>query len=99
MIPPEVMTDMILRLMGATAGSALALVYNPPRTKEGFTRRVTASMICGVVFPGYVQSMVGFAKDADGMIAAACLTSFVAWWAMDAIIRVVRLWNGPKDSV
>ncbi len=99
MIPPEIMTDMILRLMGATAGSALALVYNPPRTNEGFVRRVTASMICGVVFAGYVQTSVGFDRNADGLIAAACLTAFVAWWAMDAIIRVERLWNGPKDNV
>lgn len=88
-----------LKFLGAAAGAALALVFVPPKTKQGFVRRLTAALIFGTVFANYVREYLGFAVDAEGLVAAACLTGFVSWWLMGAIKRAVDAWKAPaKDA-
>lgn len=93
---PEVMMALTLKLLGAFAGSALALVFVPPRTKRGFYRRVTASLIGGVIFGSIVRNWANFDKDWEGLIAGSCLAAFVAWWTMGLILRVLKAYNIEK---
>ena len=92
----EVAVSILLKFLGAAAGAALALVFVPPRTPQGFVRRVTAALIFGTVFANYVRGYLGFDADAEGLVAAACLTGFVSWWLMGAIKRGADAWKGPK---
>lgn len=82
--------DLILKCIGAAAGAALALVFVPPRTYRGFIRRLVASLMAGVIFASYVRGWAGFSMDWEGTIASACLTAFVAWWMMSAILTLIR---------
>lgn len=91
---PEVVGALVLKLIGATAGAVLALVFVPPRTRRGFVRRLSAALIFGVVFAAPVRMWAGFSDDAEGMIAAACLTGFVSWWIMGSAVRLARAWQG-----
>lgn len=93
----ELAVALILKFLGAAAGAALALVFVPPKTKQGFVRRVTAALIFGTVFANYVRGYLGFAPDPEGLVAAACLTGFVSWWLMGAIKRAADAWQGPKE--
>jgi hypothetical protein len=95
---PEIVVALILKFMGAAAGAALALVFVPPKTRQGFYRRLTAALIFGTVFANYVRGYLGFDPDADGLVAAACLTGFVSWWLMGAIKRVADAWQAPKQG-
>ncbi len=92
----EVAAALFLKFMGAAAGAALALVFVPPKTRQGFVRRLTAALIFGTVFANYVRGYLGFDQDQEGLIAAACLTGFVSWWLMGAIKRAADAWQGPK---
>jgi hypothetical protein len=93
LIPESQMADLIAKLLGSFFGAALALVFVPPRTKSGFVRRATASLIVGIVFASYVREWAGFAQDWEGLVSASCLAAFVAWWAMGSAIRIVRLFK------
>lgn len=89
----EVLAALILKLLGAAAGSALALVFVPPRSMRGFFRRVTASLVGGIIFGGFARSMAGFSDDWEGLVAGACLAAFCAWWTMALIVRMLRTYN------
>lgn len=95
---PEIVAALILKFIGAAAGSTLALVFVPPRTRLGFARRATASLIGGVMFAPYVREWGKFADNWEGMIAAACAAAFMSWWAMGAVIRVLKAWQGPAAT-
>lgn len=93
MIPVEIWTGMIVKLLGAAAGAALALVFVPPKTYLGFIRRVTASLIGGLVFAAPAQEFIRFTPNWEGLLGGACLAAFASWWAMGTVIRVLRLWK------
>lgn len=87
---------LIIKLIGACVGSALALVFTPPRTWSGFARRTVAGIGCGIVFAPYARDWGGFARDWEGLLAASTLMAFVSWSAMSALTRVVKAWR--KDE-
>lgn len=98
MIPADIYLGMILKLLGAACGAALALVFSPPRTWQGFWRRLTAALIFGFIFAPYVRSWAGFDATWEGTMGAATLAAFVSWTAMGALIRITRAWQGPKPA-
>jgi len=93
MIPSDVWTGMILKLLGSGAGAALALVFVPPKTYLGFVRRLTASLIGGMIFATPAREFTRFSDNWEGLVGGACLAAFASWWAMGMIIRVLRLWK------
>lgn len=86
--------EILVRLFGAIIGSALALVFWPPRSRSGFLRRGGAGMVAGMVFTGYVHDRIGFSDDLEGVLQAACATAFVAWFVMGATVRIAKGWMG-----
>lgn len=95
---PEIVAVLMLKFIGAAAGAALALVFVPPKTYRGFVRRLTASLIGGVMFAAYVREWGNFGDNWEGRIAAACAAGFMSWWAMGAVIRVLKAWQGPAAT-
>ena len=93
---PDVTTELILKLVGSLAGAALALVFVPPRTRQGFARRLIAALICGTIFANYVRSWAAFDNDGEGLLAASCLTAYASWWCMGTLKRITETWQ-PKS--
>lgn len=93
-IDPAIWIEWILRLIGAGFGTAMALIFEPPRTKNGFWRRTVAGLGVGILFAGSVRDRVGFAETWEGTVQAAFLAAFASWFAMGAIVRAVKGWRG-----
>jgi hypothetical protein len=87
---PEVVLALTLKFVGSMAGAALALVFVPPHTIQGFFRRASAALICGMVFASYTRAWVGFDNTGEGRVEAACLTAFVSWWIMGTGVKIIR---------
>lgn len=85
-----IIIEVIARLGGAVCGSAMALVYGPPASLQGFIRRGMAGLIGGSVFAPYIRERLGFTADWEGMLMAATLGAFASWHVMGAIIAAVK---------
>lgn len=91
----DLVSVLTIRLVGAVAGTILALGLTPPLSRRGFYQRAVTAMIFGPVFAGQVHNRFGFffSPDADGMIAATCLTSLVSWQIMTVLKRAASAWQ------
>ena len=94
----ELATVLTLRLVGAVAGTILALGLTPPKTRWGFAVRLVSAMIFGPIFAGQVHERLGFSDDADGMISATCLTSFVSWQIMAVLKKAAAAWQAKAGQ-
>ena len=92
-------STLLLRAVGAVAGTILALALTPPKTISGCVQRVIVGLGSGLVFSGQVHAYAGqvFSNDADGLISAACSTSFVSWQALTIIKRMAANWKSTKE--
>lgn len=89
---PEILTGLILKLLGSVAGTALALIFAPPRNWRDFRRRGAFSLISGVVFTPFVKHFIELSADAETTVAVACMTAFASWWCAGALLKLVRAW-------
>lgn len=90
---PEIVTGILIKLAGAFAGSILALVFIPPRSRREFWRRGSGSVIMGVVFAPAAIEWLKFSPNAEGMVAGGCAAAFCAWWIMGLVIRILRTYE------
>lgn len=81
---------LIAKALGVISGAFLALTLDPPRSRMGFARRVSASIVFGWVFGGQVLAIMDWPPSYDNTIAAFCISSFVSWAAMGRIKRFVE---------
>jgi hypothetical protein len=82
---------------GAVAGSAISLAYILPQGRREAAVRFAVGVACGLVFGGTaglkiavelgVEEMIG---PAETMLMGSAAASLCAWWAVGAIIRVLR---------
>lgn len=93
---PEIIEGLAYRLIGDVAGTCMALAFLPPKTLRGFLQRTIVSLISGMTFAGYVRDWGGFAKDGEGVIAAAAIAAVISWGAMGRIRRAVDTAQLPK---
>lgn len=84
------------KIIGAVAGTILALVFIPPRTWRGFFQRTAAAMVFGIVFEPVARSWGGFDPSGEGIAAGSAAAAFASWWIMGAAKRTAEIWQGPK---
>lgn len=82
---------------GAVAGSAVSLAYILPHGRRDAAVRFAVGVVCGLVFGGTagvkiavelgVQRWLG---TAETMLMGSAAASLCAWWAVGAVIRVLR---------
>ncbi|RLP25298.1 DUF6107 family protein [Mesorhizobium sp. YM1C-6-2] len=82
---------------GAVAGSAVSLAYILPHGRREAAVRFAVGVVCGLVFGGTagvkiavelgVQRWLG---TAETMLMGSAAASLCAWWAVGAVIRVLR---------
>lgn len=82
---PDLWIPIAARLLGAIAGTILALVFMPPHHRAEGHRRAVFSGISGMVFASYSRGFVGFSDDLEGLIAGACTVAALSWWIMGAL--------------
>lgn len=85
---------LLIKACGSTIGAVVALVFSPPRTRRGFVRRLTVSIPVGILFSWVPPRFIEFPDTVEGMVAAAALMAFVAWWAMGTVRRLVEKFEG-----
>lgn len=93
---PEVLTGLILKLIGSVCGTVLALIFAPPRSRRDFRRRGAFSLIAGVVMVPVVRHFVPMANDPETLVAVACITAFVSWWAAGTARRIIKTWDASE---
>jgi hypothetical protein len=81
------------KIIGVAAGSALALVFDPPRTRSGFFRRLVASVLAGGVFGHVVLAFAEWTDTWENIVAAWCLAAFCSWSGMTVLTRVVQAYK------
>lgn len=82
---------------GAVAGSAVSLAYILPQGRREAAARFAVGVVCGLVFGGTaglkiavelgVDKLIG---PAETMLMGSAAASLCAWWAVGAVIRVLR---------
>lgn len=82
---------------GAVTGSAVSLAYILPHGRREAAVRFAVGVVCGLVFGGTagvkiavelgVQRWLG---TAETMLMGSAAASLCAWWAVGAVIRVLR---------
>ena len=82
---------------GAVAGSAISLANILPQGRREAAVRFAVGVVCGLVFGGTagvkiavelgVQRRLG---TAETMLMGSAAASLCAWWAVGAVIRVLK---------
>ena len=82
---------------GAVAGSAVSLAYILPQGRRDAAARFAVGVVCGVVFGGTaglkiavelgVEEQIG---PAETMLMGSAAASLCAWWALGAVIRMLK---------
>lgn len=90
--------SLILKFIGAFAGTVLALVFIPPRSISGFIRRAVASLMCGPIFAPVAHTYLNWPGAWEHWLASAALVSFISWWTMGLVIAAARKLLGDKNG-
>lgn len=82
---------------GAVAGSAISLAYILPQGRREAAVRFAVGVVCGLVFGGTaglkiavelgIDELIG---PAETMLMGSAVASLCAWWAVGAVIRMLK---------
>ena len=82
---------------GAVAGSAISLAYILPRGRREAAARFAVGVVSGLVFGGTAGLKIAVELDLEGLIGqtetmlmGSAAASLCAWWALGAVMRVLR---------
>ncbi|WP_457935811.1 DUF6107 family protein [Mesorhizobium sp. 10J20-29] len=82
---------------GAVAGSAISLAYILPRGRREAAARFAVGVVSGLVFGGTAGLKIAVELDLEGLIGqtetmlmGSAAASLCAWWALGALMRVLR---------
>jgi len=82
---------------GAVAGSAISLAYILPQGRREAAVRFAVGVVCGLVFGGTAGLKIAVELGVDGllgtgetMLMGSAAASLCAWWAVGAVIRMLK---------
>jgi hypothetical protein len=85
------------RVIGASAGSAVSLVYLLPKSRREAASRFLTGLACGMIFGGptgmWIVTRAGIAHALSGteiLLAGSAAASLSAWWALGVLARVAE---------
>lgn len=85
------------RMIGAAAGSLIALIYLVPKSRQEAASRLLTSLVTGLVFAPeagvFIATRLGLASELTGsetMLSGAAAAGFFAWWALGMLARMAR---------
>lgn len=85
----------IEKMIGIAAGAFLSLIFIPPKSVNGFVRRISAAIVFGWIFGHlFLALLLRWTESSDrsteDVIAAWAISSFSSWIAMGAYSRHLR---------
>lgn len=78
------------KVAGSVAGTILALVFIVPKTLSGFIRRISASLVGGMVFGPSVHYYGGWPASWEHLMASAAIASFLCWFVMGHVVTLAK---------
>lgn len=96
----EIAAGLLTSSVGAICGTCCALIWLPPVTRWDFARRLTFSLVAGIIFAPILRNFVGW-PGWEGLVGAGWLSAFLAWPAggilMDRFLTsLMRKWISRK---
>lgn len=86
--------DLVAKIIGAVAGSAISLAYVLPRKRREAALRFLTGLVAGIVFGGPAGLKLLSILDLDHSmtsfetaLSGAAATSLCAWWALGILGR------------
>jgi len=93
------------RLLGASAGAAVSLIYLLPKNRREAAGRFFSGLACGLVFGGPTGIWAAERLDPDGllsasdiMLAGSAAASLGAWWALGILSRLAARYGVRPDG-
>ncbi len=85
------------RLIGASAGAAVSLIYLLPRSRREAGCRFLTGLACGLVFGGpaglWIAVRLGIASylgPAEVLLTGSAAASLSAWWGLGVLARLAE---------
>src|SRR5690606_25633834 len=85
------------RLLGASAGAAVSLIYLLPRSRREAACRFFTGLACGLVFGGpagrWIAVRLGIASylgPAEVLLTGSAAASLSAWWGLGVLARLAE---------
>jgi hypothetical protein len=86
-----------VRLVGASAGAAVSLIYLLPRSRREAASRFLTGLTCGLVFGGpaglWIATRLGIATHlgaSEILLTGSAAASLCAWWGLGVLARVAE---------
>lgn len=89
---------LLAKACGVVAGTALALVFNPPPTRAEFARRSFVSVVFGAVFGPVILWKFELPRDTDTIVAAFAAAAFLSWWLLGAARTAVDKVQAKREK-
>ena len=90
---------------GAIAGSSISLVYFLPKQRHEAVSRLIVGVLIGLVFgPSVGEKLVQFMaldvhpKQFEVVLMGAASASFVSWWALGMLVRMIERSASAPDK-
>lgn len=84
----------IYKVIGAVLGGLAAIVFLPPANIREFVRRISLSIVCGIIFASPLLEYTEFEVTTYNIIASAFSAALFSWWFIGACIRILGVWKG-----
>ncbi len=93
------------RLVGASAGAAVSLIYLLPKTRREAAMRFFTGLACGLIFGGptgvWASERLNVSHvlaASDIMLAGSAAASLCAWWALGILSRLADRYGQKHDA-
>lgn len=88
----------IAKVTGVLAGTALALVFNPPSSRRGFFQRSFVAIVFGLVFGPVFIWKFEMPLTGEYIVVAFAAAAFLSWGALSAASVAVEKARVRKDK-
>lgn len=86
--------ETLAKIIGVAAGTFLSIVFIPPKTINGFFRRLLSAIVFGWIFGPemlqLLQKQAGWSATIDDITAAWAIAAFMSWYAMGLISKFLK---------
>ncbi|WP_105381914.1 DUF6107 family protein [Neorhizobium alkalisoli] len=94
----------IAKVLGATAGAGISLIYLLPKTRREAASRFLTGVSFGLIFGSpmglWLTTRLGIGGELSGpeiMLAGSAAASLCAWWVLGVLARVAERYGKRGD--
>lgn len=99
---PEFLGNLMLKAIGALAGTVLALIFRLPKNWREFKRRAAFSFLTGIFASPLailgLREVIDVPSDPETLVAIVTVTAFGSWWVAGAVLKRVSIWTWKDDG-